>query len=114
MSPARTNRFSIVTVTSPNNNHARLLSKKILKNKLCACVQLVPKVESHYWWKGKLSESTETWMIIKTHATKIKKLESMIRKNHPYDVPEILEIKISNGNSDYLKWIQQSLGLFKK
>lgn len=111
MSLKRADKFSVVSVTIADAKQAQKLSEVLLKDKLCACVHIVPKVTSLYWWEGKITQSDESWLIIKTHQSKIRELLEAIEKLHPYDVPEILELKPGLGSSTYLEWIMTSVGM---
>ena len=103
-------QFSILSITISNEKQARKLSALLLKNKLCACVHIIPKISSMYWWKGKINTDSESWMVIKTHRSKVEKLESFVQKHHPYDIPEILEIGLQRGSKPYLDWLLSSIG----
>ena len=111
MSLKRADKFSIVSVTVKDSKKAQLLSEKLLKAKLCACVQIIPKVVSMYWWKGKINKADESLLIIKTHQSKMRDLMQVIEENHDYDVPEVLELKPGLGSSKYMDWILNSLDI---
>lgn len=111
MSLKRADKFSIVSVTVEDLKKAQALSEKLLKAKLCACIQIIPKISSMYWWKGKITKSEESLMLIKTHQSRMRDLMQMIEENHDYDVPEVLELKPGLGSSKYLDWIMDSLGM---
>jgi len=98
-------RFRVVTVTTPNLTTARKLIQIVVEARFAACGSLVPKIESHYWWKGKLERCTEVLVLFKTTSDNLKSLEKLILKNHPYDTPEIIALPLSNGNARYLDWI---------
>ena len=80
--------FAVVLVTAPNMDLARRLAKAALEAKLAACANIVPSVESHYWWEGKLESSDEVLLIFKTRQQLLPKLERAVREIHPYDTPE--------------------------
>ncbi|HEX4351200.1 MAG TPA: divalent-cation tolerance protein CutA [Verrucomicrobiae bacterium] len=101
-------KFSLVLVTAPDLKTARALAKAALQAKLVACVNLVPKVESHYWWQDKLESSAEILMILKTPRTRLAALEKLILARHPYDTPEFLALPLSAGNGKYLDWLAAS------
>ena len=101
-------RFLIVLVTTPDLKTARILAKSLLENKLAACANLVPKIESHYWWQDKIESSAEVLMILKTRRTKIAALEALILDRHPYDTPEIVTVSLNSGTSKYLQWLSAS------
>ncbi len=111
MSLKRADKFSIVSVTISNIKEAEELSLKLLRIRLCACVQIIPKVTSLYWWKDEIKKGEECLLIIKTHQSKIRDLMQTIEQDHPYDIPEVLEVKPGLGSSAYLDWIMASVGL---
>src|SRR5262245_18740283 len=98
----------VVLVTAPNLDTARALAKSALNARLVACANLVPKIESHYWWQGKLESSGEVLILYKTTKAKLKALEQLILAKHPYDTPEYLVLPIRAGNNRYLDWVSQS------
>ena len=99
----------VVLVTAPQLDTARALAKAALSARLVACANLVPKIESHYWWQGKLESSAEVLIIFKTTKAKLKALEKLIVANHPYDTPEFLVLPIIKGNKRYLDWVMESI-----
>jgi len=103
MKPAE--KFSIVLVTTPDLKTARALAKAALSAHLIACANLVPKIESHYWWQGKIESDTEVLLILKTQKSKLAALEKLILAKHPYDTPEFLVLPLSAGNKKYLDWL---------
>lgn len=100
--------FTIVLVTAPNVKTARRLAKRALEAKLIACANLVPKVESHYWWQGKLESGAEVLMILKTRRANLRKLEALILGEHPYDTPEFIVLGLHSGAEKYLTWLAKS------
>ena len=107
MKPAT--RFALVLVTAPNLKVARQLAQAVLKNRLAACVNLVPKLESHYWWQGKLEHGQEILLLIKTAKVKLPALEKLVLAEHPYDTPEFLVVPLQAGNQRYLAWLSESV-----
>jgi periplasmic divalent cation tolerance protein len=101
--------FVLVLVTAPDIKTARALAKAILSVRLAACVNLLPKIESHYWWEGKIERGAEVLMLIKTRKDRLKKLEKEIVARHPYDTPEFLVLPIADGNKRYLDWLSSSV-----
>ena len=77
----------------------------LVSKRLAACVQILPGLESHYRWKGKKETSQEVLLLIKTKTSIYKKVESLILKNHPYEVPEIICLPIAQGSKTYLSWL---------
>jgi periplasmic divalent cation tolerance protein len=105
----RPSAYQIVFVTAPNIKTARDLARQALENHLAACANLVPKVESHYWWQGKLEASQEILLIFKTTQAKLSALQRCILAHHPYETPEFISVPIGQGSAPYLKWIADSV-----
>jgi periplasmic divalent cation tolerance protein len=103
MKPAT--KFAIVLVTAPDLKIARALARAALKAHLIACANLVPKIESHYWWRGKIESGAEVLLILKTTKSKLVSLEKLVLARHPYDTPEFIVLQLSAGNQRYLDWL---------
>ena len=101
--------FALVLVTAPDLKTARALAKAALANKLIACANLVPQVESHYWWRGKIESRTEGLLILKTQKSKLAALEKFIAEKHPDDTPEFLALPVRAGSKKYLAWLATSI-----
>ena len=101
-------RFLLVLVTAPDFETARRLADAALKARLVACANLVPKIESHYRWQGKIETGDEVLMILKTTKVRIAKLEKLILDGHPYDTPEFLVVPLTAGSNRYLNWLEAS------
>src|SRR6266853_3434479 len=99
----------LVLVTAPKLVTARALAKAALGARQVACANLIPKIESHYWWQGKLESSAEVLIIFKTTKAKLKALEKLVVAKHPYDTPEFLVLPIIAGNKRYLDWVSESV-----
>jgi len=98
-------RFSIVLVTAPDLKTARALARAALRAKLIACANLVPGIESHYWWQGKIESGTEVLLVLKTVKSHLAALEKLVLANHPYDTPEFLMLPLTAGSKKYLDWL---------
>jgi periplasmic divalent cation tolerance protein len=105
----RATAFRLVLVTAPDLKVARALAKAALSAKLVACANFVPRIESHYWWQGKLEASTEVLITFKTSRAKVAALEKLIGAKHPYDTPEFIALPLAEGNAKYLKWLAGSV-----
>ena len=108
MSSAR-NDACVVLVTAPDAAVAQQLARHVLEQKLAACVNIVPAITSFFWWQGKIDEQAESLLVIKTVATKLAALIEAVKKDHPYEVPEIIALPIVGGSKDYLKWLGDSV-----
>jgi len=101
-------QFFLVLVTAPDLKTARRLARAALSAKLIACANLVPKLESHYRWQGKIESSTEVLLILKTTSARLAALEQLVLARHPYDTPELLALPVSSGSRKYLDWLATS------
>jgi periplasmic divalent cation tolerance protein len=101
-------RYVIGFVTCGSLAEARRLSRIILTKKLAACVNILSGVESHYWWQGKIQNSREWLLTIKTTGKNVKTLTQTIQEHHSYDTPEIIFTGIT-GERRYLSWIRRSV-----
>ena len=99
----------MIFVTVSDIAVARKLATGILGNRLAACVNLVPGVESHYWWEGELCRESEVLMVLKTTGEKLAALEAFVLAEHPYDTPEFVALKIEAGSARYLDWLTASV-----
>lgn len=102
-------KFSVVLVTAPNIEVARKLAQDALRARLVACANIVPKIESHYWWQGKVESGAEVLIVFKTTRSKLAPFEKFVLANHPYDTPEFIVLPIDAGNERYLDWISASV-----
>ena len=99
----------LVLVTAPELKTARTLAKAALTARLIACANLVPKIESHYWWRGTIEHGAEVLMILKTTRRRLAALEKLILTKHPYDTPEFLVVPLESGTAKYLDWLTASV-----
>lgn len=93
--------------TFPNKKEAKEIGKRLVKNKLAACINIFP-IESIYFWQGKIVKDKEFAVIIKTRKMNFKKIEKFILKNHSYTTPCILEIPIGRVTKKFLKWLNEN------
>jgi len=99
----------IVLITAANKKEADKISKKLIQNKLAACVNIVNGIKSLFWWQGKVDRAKETLLIVKSRQEKFAKIVKLVKANHSYAVPEIIALPIISGFKAYLKWIDDSL-----
>ena len=101
--------FFLTYIITKNENEALTIANLAVKKNLAACGNILPNMKSIYKWQNKLQNDNETLLILKTNSKKYSSLEKLILEKHSYEVPCILKIPISNGNKEYLKWIDRSL-----
>ena len=99
----------VVLITFPSVEEAYKISRKLVEEKLAACVNVVDKVRSFFVFEGKFEECDEALAIIKTRLEALQRLIEVVRSVHSYTVPEIIAIPIIAGHDDYLKWIDESV-----
>lgn len=102
--------YQLVLVTAPDLKTARRLAHAALAARLIACANLIPKVESHYRWQGKLERSAEVLLVMKTTKARLAALEELVRARHPYDTPEFVVLELAGGAKKYLAWLADSVG----
>jgi adenylate kinase len=94
----------VVLVTCPPDR-ASEIAGHLLKERVCACVNIVPAVTSRYWWEGQLESAEESLLIIKCDADQVELLVHKVKDVHPSQVPEIIALPVEGGNRDYLAWV---------
>lgn len=97
--------FIIIYITYPNLKSAKQVSTHLLKNHLIACVNYFP-IQNSYWWNGKIEHSKEIVSIVKTRKRNWRKVQSEIKKLHPYTTPCIMKMDV-RANADYESWINK-------
>lgn len=102
-------KYVVALVTAPSLPVARRLARSVLHAKLAACANLIPRVESHYWWEGNLESSTEILILFKTEQGRAAALRDLVLREHPYDTPEYIALPIQTGSAAYLRWISDTL-----
>lgn len=99
---------SVVFITVPDRKTADAVTAVMLDQKLAACVAITPGVQSRYWWQGKQETAAELALTAKTLTALVPALTKAVKEVHPYEVPEIVAVPITDGNPDYLNWIANS------
>jgi periplasmic divalent cation tolerance protein len=103
-----TGEYSVVWITVPSEDVAKKLAHGLVEAKLAACVNIIPKLESVYWWQGQIETASELLLMVKTKTSLLSELIPFVKKNHPYTVPEIISARLGNGNPDYYEWIRKN------
>jgi periplasmic divalent cation tolerance protein len=96
----------MVFVTAPDIDTGRRIARSVVEAGLAACVNMLPGVESHYRWEGKLECGQEVLLLMKTTLERLTDLESKVLAEHPYDTPEFVVTAIEGGNDRYLAWLR--------
>jgi len=101
--------YVVVLVTAKNKPEARKISAALIKAKLAACVNIVDKIDSVFFWAGKIDRAKESLLVIKTKKNKFPALVKLVRSVHSYEVPEIIALPIISADKPYLRWIDAAL-----
>lgn len=101
------NTARVVFCTCPGEEVADTLARALVKARLAACVNILPKITSVYSWKGEIQSDQEALMVIKTCQARYPELEQWLKTNHPYEVPEVLALPVEAGLPAYLDWIEE-------
>ena len=100
--------YVMVLTTLPVDADGPVFARRLVDERLAACVNLLAPMDSIYRWEGNIEHETERQMVIKTSRGRVAALWERIRELHPYDVPEFLVLPIVDGNNAYLKWVADS------
>lgn len=103
-----TTEFIEIHWTSGSLDEARKISRHLVQNRLVACAQIIPWIESIYMWNNELETTQESKVVMKTIAGKYEEIKQFIMQNSKYEVPEITKLQIIGGNQQYLDWIISS------
>ena len=101
--------YVLVLVTAKDKKEAQRISAGLIRAKLAACVNIVDKVDSIFFWAAKLDQVKESLLLIKSKQEKLPKIIKLVRSLHSYKVPEIIAIPIIAGDRPYLRWIDATL-----
>ncbi|MEW6733746.1 MAG: divalent-cation tolerance protein CutA [Acidobacteriota bacterium] len=99
----------IVLITTNTHESAHQIAEKLVEERLAACVNIIPQIESIYRWEGRICRDQELLLIAKTEQPCFTQLETTVRALHGYTTPEIIALPIDSGSAPYLKWLTESL-----
>lgn len=98
---------SVILVTCPDDR-AEALAWAVVEAGVAACVNIVPQVNSVYRWQGRVKQTREALLVIKSPADNFDAVKEVVLRNHPYELPEILSVPVGRGHEPYLQWILNS------
>jgi periplasmic divalent cation tolerance protein len=101
--------FIVVFVTVGSSKEGQRLAHALVEERLAACVNVIPHVQSVYRWEGKIEESEEELLVIKSRRELFSALEKRVRELHSYSVPEIVALPLVDGSAAYLKWLDEQV-----
>jgi periplasmic divalent cation tolerance protein len=103
-----TGEFALMLTTIPADFDAAALASALVNERLAACVNVLPAMQSVYRWKGSVEQADERQLVIKTTTARIADLQRRLTSLHPYEVPEVLVLPITGGGDAYLNWVRES------
>ena len=97
--------FLVVLVTTSGVAEAKRISQALVEQRKAACVSIVPTVSSLYWWQGSMETASESLLIVKTTASLLDDVISLVKGLHSYENPEMLALPVVGGSRQYLDWL---------
>lgn len=95
----------LVYITTPNKKDAKRIATALIEEKLAACANILPEIESIYYWKGELQQTGECLLLLKTHKEVLDNLIERAKEIHPYELPCIVALPLSHGLPEFLNWV---------
>ena len=95
----------LVYMTAPDADTAQRIGRALVERRLAACVNILPGVQSMYWWDGAVQSESETAFLAKTAAGRYEALQACVLEMHPYEVPCIVALSLDRGHEPFLRWI---------
>lgn len=102
--------YVVILVTASNKKEAQKIADGLVGSKLAACVNIIDKIDSLFFWESKIDKAKECLLIIKSKKEKLPKIIKAVKSLHSYKVPEIIALPVVGGSKSYLRWIDASVG----
>ncbi|XP_021457730.1 protein CutA homolog [Oncorhynchus mykiss] len=100
---------SVLLVNCPNEQTAKDIGRAIMERRMAACINILPRTSTMYYWKGEIQDATEILMLVKTRTSKTQRLIDYVKSVHPYETPEVLSFPVEDGSLPYLKWVDEAV-----
>jgi periplasmic divalent cation tolerance protein len=100
----------VIFTTCGSAKEAEKIADLLLRKKLAACANIIPRIESKFWWQGRIDCAKEALIIIKAPARNLRRIEKEIKRLHSYELPEMIALPVAGGSKEYLEWIDKSAG----
>ncbi|MFC1955308.1 divalent-cation tolerance protein CutA [Chloroflexota bacterium] len=101
--------YIVLFITAADAEEARQISRLLLERRKAACINIIPRVDSNFWWEDKLDSAQESLLIIKTKTSLLPEITDLVKGVHSNAVPEIIALPIIGGNQEYLQWIDNNV-----
>jgi len=99
----------VIFITTGSEEEARSIADLLLDQRKAACINIVPRVDSLFWWQGEIDSAQESLLIVKTKASLLPEIVDLVKGVHSYQVPEIIALPVIGGSEDYLKWLDSEV-----
>ena len=99
----------VIISTAGSEREGWKIGRKLVESRLAACVSVIPKVRSFFYWEGKVRGEQEVILVIKTMQKQFRKIINEIKKIHTYEVPEIISLRVDGGEEKYLNWLKENV-----
>ncbi|XP_072530196.1 protein CutA homolog [Salminus brasiliensis] len=100
---------SILLINCPTEQTAKDIGRHIMEKRMAACVNILPRTSTMYYWKGQIQDASEVLLLVRTRTSLIQRLTENVIAVHPYEIPEILSFPIEDGSMSYLKWMDDAV-----
>lgn len=111
MSEPSSSQVMVVLTTAPDAVVAEQIGRSLVEESLAACANIVEGVTSIYRWKGAVTRERELQIVLKTTADRVEALRRRLVELHPYEVPEVIAVRIEVGHEPYLEWVRAEVGV---
>jgi periplasmic divalent cation tolerance protein len=98
----------LVLTTAGSEIEAQKIAGALVERRLAACVNIIPRIQSVYRWEGRVEQTVEYLLLIKTVQAREEQVRAAIRELHSYELPECISFSIESGSAEYLKWLSDS------
>ncbi|NOZ58493.1 MAG: divalent-cation tolerance protein CutA [Euryarchaeota archaeon] len=99
--------YAVIYITAKDAEEARSIARKLVEERLAACANIIEKVTSFYWWRGRIEEDEEALIILKTLRKKVPAVVERVKQLHSYQVPEVIALEVVEGSPEYLRWLEE-------
>lgn len=100
---------SLIYITTSGSSESKKIAKTLLEEKLVACTNIIPQINSFYLWKGEIEEDNESLLVAKTMDDKVHEVIRRVEEIHSYQTPCILQVEVKKGSKSYLQWMENEL-----
>lgn len=101
--------YALVYITTSGEEESKKIGRMVVEERLAGCVNIIPTIESFYWWKGEIEEDNESILIAKTKVSNVENIIKRVKEIHSYENPAILAIPIINGSKEYLDYLDAEI-----